>query len=320
MNRLPLFGIIILVVSVVSAYSLIRPYYFGQWGTPGSGPGQFNEPMDIAYGSFRVFVTDTLNNRVQKFYTDGDYAGVIDGSFNQPEGIDVNSFLWIADTGNNCVKKYSLTGSFIASVGSFGSGQGQFNHPSDILEYNGYIYIVDQGNSRIQKFNRDSLTYVTEWGSPGNGPGQFNNPSQITVYYDTTGYYLYVTDTGNNRIQRFTLTGDFVSSFGSFGSGPEQFNHPIGIRGWSMQILIADTLNNRIQAYLYTGQYIGFYGSLGSQPGQFNQPIAIATFSGNSSPSFGYVLDKNNNRVQYWRITDLLVEPTSLGNLKALYH
>ncbi len=68
--------------------------------------------------------------------------------------------------------------------------------------------------------------FILQWGSNGAGDGQFSGPHGIEV--DTEGN-VYVADTGNNRIQKFTSDGVFLIKWGSFGTAPGQFNHPHGI-------------------------------------------------------------------------------------------
>ena len=59
--------------------------------------------------------------------------------------------------------------------------------------------MADYGNNRIQKFDNNG-TFITKWGSTGSGNGQFSNLNGVAV--DSSGN-VYVTDTGNNRIQKF---------------------------------------------------------------------------------------------------------------------
>ena len=60
--------------------------------------------------------------------------------------------------------------------------------------------------------------YVASWGGGGSGDGQFAGPCGVAV---DAGGSVYVTDRGNNRIQKFTGSGAFVASFGGYGSGDE---------------------------------------------------------------------------------------------------
>ena len=79
------------------------------------------------------------------------------GYFSSPRGIGVNSAgnLYVADTGNHRVQKFSPSGQFLFSWGSQGSGVGQFILPTDVaVDENGYIYVTNGAGSdfRIQKF------------------------------------------------------------------------------------------------------------------------------------------------------------------------
>jgi hypothetical protein len=63
------------------------------------------------------------------------------------------------------------------------------------------VYVVDQLNNRVQKFDSDG-NFLSQWGTAGSGDGQFKHPLYLAV--DDSGYNLYVTDSGNGRVERFT--------------------------------------------------------------------------------------------------------------------
>ena len=60
----------------------------------------------------------------------------------------------------------------------------------------------------------------------GSNNGQFNSPHGVAI---STDNHILIADTDNNRIQMFTMEGEFVRSVGERGDGPLQFNHPAGI-------------------------------------------------------------------------------------------
>ena len=99
------------------------------------------------------------------------------------------------------------TPTLLNNWGSYGSGDGQFWYPTAVaLDTTGSVYVVDTGNRRIQKFDKNGA-YLSHWGSEGNAGGQFNAPRGVGV--DTAGS-VYVADTGNHRIQKFDNHGDYL--------------------------------------------------------------------------------------------------------------
>jgi len=68
--------------------------------------------------------------------------------------------------------------------------------------------------------------FVTLWGGEGKRPGQFRLPQGITT---DSSENVYVSDTWNNRIQKFDSSGKFLNEWGTTGSGDGQFKKPCGL-------------------------------------------------------------------------------------------
>ena len=68
------------------------------------------------------------------------------------------------------------------------------------VDGNGNVYVVDDGNHRIQVFT-SSGDFITQWGSLGTGDGQFQLPNGVAL--DATGNIYYVVDQNNHRVQKF---------------------------------------------------------------------------------------------------------------------
>jgi hypothetical protein len=290
--------LLVQTVCAVETYQMIA-----QWGSPGSGDGQFNYPVGIAMdASGNLYVADEKNNRIQKFDSDGGFLakwgsyGTGDGQFNWPCGVtvDPSGNVYVSDYGNSRIQKFDSNGGFLAKWGSYGTGDGQFNYPWGIaMDASGNVYVADYYNNRIQKFDSGG-GFLTKWGSYGSGDGQFYDPSGIAVDASDN---VYVTEVENHRIQKFDSGGGFLTKWGSFGTGDGQFNHPVQVAvDTSAKIYVADLFNDRIQKFDSNGGFITKWGSFGSGNGQFYYPYGIAVTvdaSGNV-----YVVDGYNHRVQ----------------------
>jgi predicted membrane-bound mannosyltransferase/sugar lactone lactonase YvrE len=186
-------------------------------------------------------------------------------------------------------------------IGTKGSGPSQLTSPHDLaIAPDGSIYVADSGNHRIQHFSVDG-TFISEWGSFGaaNGttpsaPGTLNDPWGIAVGADGS---VYVSDTWNNRIQKFSAKGDFIKEWGVSGQGetPYALWGPRGIAIDAQgHIFVADTGNKRIVIYDSDGNPVGQFGSVGSDTGQFNEPVGVAVDASGKV----YVADTWNQRIQ----------------------
>lgn len=174
------------------------------------------------------------------------------GQFQNPKGVAVgpDGSVYVLDSGNNRVQKFSDNGRFITSWGETGQAEGQFNEPWGIaVDRAGNVYVGDTWNHRIQKFDADG-NFLASWGGFANGSGsaekgKFYGPRGIAV--DQAGY-VYVADTGNHRIQKFDANGNLVAITGQRGAGKGQFNEPVGLAvAPDGTLLVADTWNRRVQ-------------------------------------------------------------------------
>ena len=185
-------------------------------------------------------------------------------------------------------------------VGAPGTGSGQFNSPRGIaVAPDGSLYVADSKNNRIVHLSADGKV-IQEWGSfadVSKGPapgGTFNEPWDVAVGPDGS---VYVADTWNNRIQKFSADGKFIKMWGYFGTAeaPTAFWGPRGIAvNAKGDVFVDDTGNKRVVIFDADGNYIGQFGGGGSQPGQLDEPVGIAFDSSGNV----YVADTWNQRVQ----------------------
>jgi len=129
--------------------------------------------------------------------------------------------------------------------------------------------------------------YSNKWGSLGSGNGQFNAPRGITI---SPSRFMYVADTGNNRIQMFKLASPcpgsitqiipgvcFVKAWGIFGSGNGQFNGPVDVAlDSSGHVYVTDNGNHRIQMFRGNGDFITAWSTDGPDMDQFDKLASVA--------------------------------------------
>ena len=177
-----------------------------------------NAPRSLAFAKDgTVYVADSRNHRVVHLdmegnvlnewgtFADGVNTPVADGTFNEPWGIAVapDGSVYVTDTWNHRIEKFTAAGKFITAWGVFGQGEtpDSFYGPRGLaVDSEGRVYVTDTGNKRIVVFDANG-NFITEFGSAGLDPGQFDEPVGITVDKNGT---VYVVDTWNQRIQTFT--------------------------------------------------------------------------------------------------------------------
>ena len=116
---------------------------------------------------------------------------------------------------------------------------------------------------------------------------------------------VYVSDTGNNRIQRFTSEGVFVTKWGMLGTSDGEFSSRTAVAAASDgSVYVADRDNYRIQKFSSGGVFVTKWGTRGADDGQFDYPsghnnaVDIAVASDGSV----YVSERGNQRIQKFSV------------------
>jgi len=217
-----------------------------------AGNARFNQPWGVTRDAAgNLYVTDTGNATVRKITTAGVVTtlagsagnqGSSDGTgtfaqFNLPRGIALSNAsnlagnIYIADTGNNTVRKIDQNGGVSTLAGTAGSsgsddGSGQrarFSQPYGLaIDSAGNIRVSDNGNQLIRTVSLTGVvsTLAGAAGTAGdaNGSGSkasFNQPKGIAA---DAANSIYVADTGNNLIRKVTTDGQVSTLFSSGNS------------------------------------------------------------------------------------------------------
>lgn len=151
----------------------------------------------------------------------------------------------------------------------------------------------------------DPPPFLLEWGSFGAADGQFNSPGGIGT--DSLGN-VYVSDIGNNRVQKFDANGTHLLSWGSVGAGNGQFAAG-GMRGLAVgpgdEIYVVDAFNIRVQVFNINGVFQRQFSlGPGGLPGGFFQtelrstPAPVMSMSrsagATSAPATGKITGSEN--------------------------
>lgn len=235
-----------------------------KWGAQGKGALEFERPTDIALDSKGdLLAVDSGNNRIHKILIwvsglneiPGTELAVPEcqapdvGSFGHPQAIAIDrvDIVYIADTDNHRILKFSPTWELLASIGREGLRPGEFNHPSGVaVDRHSNLYVADTKNHRVQKFD-SSGQLLACWGGFGRKTSLFNEPMGIDI---GPGGRVYVADSGNHRIQIFDDSGTLLAYFGSHGAGLGSLDTPLGVAVDNDRfVYLTDSGNNRIQVF-----------------------------------------------------------------------
>ncbi len=177
------------------------------------GGDRLQRPTGIAVDRDRaIYVADYLNDRVVAFSPDGAHLRKIRGGqgrpFNGPIGVAVDNEgnLFVIEFDGHRIQKFNVHGRFLKAWGKDGSGPGEFHFPIDLaIGPDGNLYVADTHNRRVQKFTREGQ-FLAAWGMPGTATDMMHDITGIAV----SAKHVFLTDSGNHRIQVWTLDGHHV--------------------------------------------------------------------------------------------------------------
>ena len=223
----------------------------------------------------------SLENAGNGTYSD---PAILGSGFNGPFGVFVDSDgkIYVADTGNNAIKRMDGDGNNIVTLGS------GFSYPAGVfVDSDGKIYVADKGNHAIKRMDGDGTNIVT-LGSGFYGP--------YCVFVDSNGK-IYVADTFNNAIKRMDGDGTNIVTLGS------GFTYPTGVSVDSNgNIFVSDYDNNAIIRMDGDGTNIVTLSS------GFNMPMDVSVDSNGNI----FVADNGNNAIKWMDYTpgDLILSGT----------
>jgi sugar lactone lactonase YvrE len=293
----------------------------------------FNTAYGVAVDvSGNIYVADTYNHKIRKItptgtvstlagttagYTDGDISIA---EFNYPYGVtvDIWSNVYVADAGNNCIRKISPNGTVTTLAGSPNNGytdgdgvNAQFSNPYSVAtDALGNVYVADRDNHKIRKITPNGVVTTLAGGEAGYADGagdaaQFNYPFGLCVDINNN---VFVADQMNNKIRKITPDGVVTTLAGGeagyadgIGSNA-QFGQATGIAVTADgNLYVADVGNNRIRKIDSNGMVttiagnasIGYANGIGANA-KFAYPYSVAIDAANNI----YVADRDNHKIR----------------------
>lgn len=232
------------------------------------------KPYGIAVFDEKIYVVDAargytvinLKTRQHKFISGG-----ASGRMKKPINItiDIDGTKYISDTGRGQVLVFDQKNKFVRAYGI----KGQFK-PSDVAILLNRLFVTDLKHHMIHVLDKKTGKTLKQIGSVGSKDGEFFYPTNLAIGSDL---HLYVTDTGNFRVQKFTLDGKFVKRFGSIGSGLGKFARPKGLTlDKNGNLYVVDAAFENIQLIDDEGKLLLFFGQAGDKPSDINLPADIS--------------------------------------------
>jgi sugar lactone lactonase YvrE len=285
----------------------------------GSADGNLQQPVDVAIDSIgNLYVVENTNARISKYNSSGVFQGWIGDIATSPTG---------GAAGCNGASAGTFTpGWCTGGTSTSGSGDGMLSTPQKIaLDSSNNIYVVDTGNHRINKYNSSGVfqgwigkiatsptggaagcngasvgSFTPGWctggtSASGTGNGMMSSPKGL--FLDSSGN-LYVSDSGNSRINKYNSSGVFQGWIGQIATSPTggaagcngasvgtstpgwctggtsaagsddgMLDTPEGVTLDSAKnIYVADSVNHRISKYNSSGVFQGWIGKIATSP------------------------------------------------------
>ncbi len=351
-------------VTTGAALTLAPGYTFRTLaGNPGYGSvdaigtaARFHDPVDIvADHANNLYVADIINNTIRKITPAGvvttvaglaGTSGFADGTnstarFNFPAGLCLDSAtnIYVADAGNNLIRKITPAGVVTTLAGHGGAGGSADGTNSDAYFFApscvaadafGNIYVADSGNNTIRFVTPSGV--VTTYAGTAGVAGSTDGPATNALFdfpealrFDASGN-LYIADTQNSVIRKITPAG-MVSTYAGTArltgsrDGPTNYALFFLPEGLGMDaatnVYVADTGNNTARVITPAGLVITLAGNAGvagyadgiSNAALFSNPTGI------TADSFGnaFLTDNNNNVIR--KITPEGVTTTFAGTV-----
>lgn len=234
-----------------------------------------NKPYGVAASKGKIYVVDTRGpgyvvlDLIKKEHRliRGGGAGRMKKPINI--SLDKDGFKYITDTGREQVLVYNTQDRFVRAYGV----KGQFK-PADVVVVGKRLYVSDLKHHLVHVLDKQSGKTLFKMATPEakDKKGVVQFPTNMAVYRDK----LFISDTGNFKVVKYTLDGKYVHSLGEVGSTIGKFARPKGIAlDREGRFYVVDAAFENVQVFNKAGKLLLFFGGAGDSPEHINLPTDI---------------------------------------------
>lgn len=233
------------------------------------------KPISATMKGSRLYVCDTIFNSVLVYDLETGEAHPLagdrgTGKIQQPNNIDFDDEgrMYVADRLRQAILVYNADESFAAALGHPGEAK-----PVAVAVAGDELVVCDRDEHEIEIWNRQDGTVLRRFGGLGKEPGKFLIPTSVSV--DEAGN-VYVTDTGNFRVQKLTLAGEHLATIGGPGRSLGKFAWPKGADvDAGGRLFVADSRFANVQIFDPQGRLLLFFGGPGPDAGNLDLPAGL---------------------------------------------
>ncbi len=206
-----------------------------------------------------IYVTDSTEGKIFVFDPSGKFRRVIgsikgEGYFKRATGLAVDSpagKIYVTDTLRQQIWVLDMQGKITQKIGGPGTGEGEFNYPTELRLSGNDLLVVDAMNFRVQVLDRNGK-FEYAIGQLGDTSGYLFRPKGVAR--DSEGH-LYIVEGLSGMVQVFDRQGQLLYNFGQKGSGFGEFNLPAGLFIDSKdRVFVVDSYNRRVKIFQYFAQ------------------------------------------------------------------
>lgn len=244
-------------------------------GDDSSSARRLQRPYGIAMFEGKLYVADTqapglvVFDLVQKRFAL--FTGSGQGRMRRPINvtIDTDGTKYVTDTARNQILVYDRDEGFVAAFGA----HGQFR-PVDTAIAGERLYVADLQHDEVHVLDKRSGKPLFKFGKTGSKAGELFMPTNLAIGPEGD---VFVVETGNFRVQRFTAEGRPLRTYGEVGNALGKFARPKGIAlDRAGRIYVGDAAFQNVQIFDHEGKLLLFFGQDGEGGERLSLPAGVS--------------------------------------------